>query len=518
MDRHPKWRARQTFRRREESKREIFVHRCIAEDAGIVGSHIAEVDGEQKHNLLGGATGTAAEPKRESVVEKTETSKNVNLADDILTVEHALRPAAGPLFKLEPDSFLKITSVSSQKAPEELQHRPHGHHTADSSKASVKVSTEGLNLTQPPPAAGDMNIMHCKDKSGYIKRPMNAFMLWARIHRPAVSIANPSASNADISVQLGQEWSKLTEEQKMPYYKEAQKLKFRHMQEFPDWVYQPQTRKKKCLAPDVATPVTMAQLCLPSVPAETQSSAPNPTTMMSTSSIRSAQQTNLMFPGQNSPVSRVTNITAPNMSHATSAAPVFLLASPSQSSSKHVSCELLTVMPHSRPGPQTNHSTAMDMPRPGSLVSSSRGVQMPGIANLYPPVLLHSSGALFTTPFSLTPTLFMPGPQFLPAGNFPYTEYNGHMSDLMDPYYLQRHEALFSTLNQEYVFHAVSGGQSHSQGPYTSTQILDAVPLLDKHPLENIYTIPAPESSRPGKRSIVSEVKEGDEIRSLRVL
>ncbi|NXS17905.1 SOX30 factor, partial [Mystacornis crossleyi] len=86
-----------------------------------------------------------------------------------------------------------------------------------------------------------------KTKSGRVKRPMNAFMVWARIHRPAVAKANPGANNAEISVQLGLEWSKLTEEQKQPYYEEANKIKLRHREEFPGWVYQP--NKKKCSPP-----------------------------------------------------------------------------------------------------------------------------------------------------------------------------------------------------------------------------------------------------------------------------
>lgn len=72
-----------------------------------------------------------------------------------------------------------------------------------------------------------------KDKSGHVKRPMNAFMVWARIHRPALAKANPTANNAEISVQLGLEWSKLSEEQKQPYYDEARKIKQRHREEFP---------------------------------------------------------------------------------------------------------------------------------------------------------------------------------------------------------------------------------------------------------------------------------------------
>lgn len=72
-----------------------------------------------------------------------------------------------------------------------------------------------------------------KTKSGRVKRPMNAFMVWARIHRAAVAKANPGANNAEISVQLGLEWSKLTEDQKQPYYEEANKIKLRHREEFP---------------------------------------------------------------------------------------------------------------------------------------------------------------------------------------------------------------------------------------------------------------------------------------------
>ena len=72
-----------------------------------------------------------------------------------------------------------------------------------------------------------------KDRNGHVKRPMNAFMVWARIHRPALAKANPAANNAEISVQLGLEWNKLSEEQKKPYYDEAQKIKEKHREEFP---------------------------------------------------------------------------------------------------------------------------------------------------------------------------------------------------------------------------------------------------------------------------------------------
>ncbi|XP_026714009.1 transcription factor SOX-30, partial [Athene cunicularia] len=109
----------------------------------------------------------------------------------------------------------------------------------------VKIETKNVPFTVLPSDSGMADAPFSKDRSGHVKRPMNAFMVWARIHRPALAKANPAASNTEISIQLGLEWSKLTEEQKQPYYDEAQKIKQKHTEEFPDWVYQPRPSKRK---------------------------------------------------------------------------------------------------------------------------------------------------------------------------------------------------------------------------------------------------------------------------------
>lgn len=72
-----------------------------------------------------------------------------------------------------------------------------------------------------------------QDKNGHIKRPLNAFMVWSRIHRAALHEAFPEASMTDISIQLGCEWSRLSQEQKRPYYEMAEKLKKIHGKQFP---------------------------------------------------------------------------------------------------------------------------------------------------------------------------------------------------------------------------------------------------------------------------------------------
>ena len=56
----------------------------------------------------------------------------------------------------------------------------------------------GTNEPYKSSSARDTN------RSGRVKRPMNAFMVWARQYRPSLAAKQPDASNAEISVKLGQ--------------------------------------------------------------------------------------------------------------------------------------------------------------------------------------------------------------------------------------------------------------------------------------------------------------------------
>ncbi|TDH05012.1 hypothetical protein EPR50_G00139140 [Perca flavescens] len=88
-----------------------------------------------------------------------------------------------------------------------------------------------------------------QDKNGHIKRPPNAFIVWSHIHRNALRKTHPGANMTDISTVLGCEWSKLSEEQKWPYYEMAHKLKYMHRQQFPDYEFRPQKKKDiECLS------------------------------------------------------------------------------------------------------------------------------------------------------------------------------------------------------------------------------------------------------------------------------
>ncbi|XP_051023546.1 transcription factor SOX-30 isoform X2 [Acomys russatus] len=150
---------------------------------------------------------------------------------------HSVPPGARIQFQGPPPSeLIRLSKVPLTPVPIKMQ---------SLLEPSVKIETKDVPLTVLPSDAGIPDTPFSKDRNGHVKRPMNAFMVWARIHRPALAKANPAANNAEISVQLGLEWNKLSEEQKKPYYDEAQKIKEKHREEFPGWVYQPRPGKRK---------------------------------------------------------------------------------------------------------------------------------------------------------------------------------------------------------------------------------------------------------------------------------
>lgn len=84
-----------------------------------------------------------------------------------------------------------------------------------------------------------------QSNSPKVKRPMNAFMIWARLYRSTIAKRYPNANNAEISVKLGEIWNELSTEQQRPYFDEASRLKEQHRTEHPNWVYQPRPSKRR---------------------------------------------------------------------------------------------------------------------------------------------------------------------------------------------------------------------------------------------------------------------------------
>lgn len=79
----------------------------------------------------------------------------------------------------------------------------------------------------------------------HIKRPMNAFFLWSKLERKKISEVTQDKHNQNaITKELGRRWKLLPEEARQPYFDEAERLRILHLQEYPDYKFQPRKKPK----------------------------------------------------------------------------------------------------------------------------------------------------------------------------------------------------------------------------------------------------------------------------------
>uniref|UniRef100_A0A0K0EVH6 Protein capicua homolog (inferred by orthology to a human protein) n=1 Tax=Strongyloides venezuelensis TaxID=75913 RepID=A0A0K0EVH6_STRVS len=110
--------------------------------------------------------------------------------------------------------------------------------------SSMNECNKQETLNDSNTTSNDNNIFSSISNKRQIRRPMNAFMIFSKIHRPLVHEKYPNRDNRTVSKILGEWWYSLEVEEKQKYQLMASQAKEAHFKAYPNWKWCNKERKK----------------------------------------------------------------------------------------------------------------------------------------------------------------------------------------------------------------------------------------------------------------------------------